>query len=57
LQDELFEILTLVQLKKLGSSHPVPVVLIDYDGFYSGLLQVWAEVGCRVSQASGECSR
>ncbi|KAL4854982.1 ADP-dependent ribose-1-phosphate kinase [Chlorella vulgaris] len=37
--DELFEILTLVQLKKLGSSHPVPVVLIDYDGFYSGLLQ------------------
>ncbi|EFN54207.1 hypothetical protein CHLNCDRAFT_24809 [Chlorella variabilis] len=37
--DELFEILTLVQLKKLGSKYPVPVVLVDYDGFYGGLLQ------------------
>jgi hypothetical protein len=38
-QDELFEILTLVQLKKLGSKFPVPVILVDYDDFYSGLLQ------------------
>lgn len=81
--DELFEILTLVQLKKvgmgrastaappgsrspladsptlplpahaparpaspatpatpqLGSKYPVPVILVDYDGFYGGLLQ------------------
>lgn len=44
-QDELFEILTLVQLKKLGSKFPVPVVLVDYDGFYAGLLQVDAAAG------------
>ncbi|KAL4429565.1 hypothetical protein ABPG77_008614 [Micractinium sp. CCAP 211/92] len=37
--DELFEILTLVQLKKLGSKFPVPVILVDYDGFYASLMQ------------------
>lgn len=36
--DELFEILTLVQLKKLGSKFPVPVILADYDGFYTPLM-------------------
>jgi predicted Rossmann-fold nucleotide-binding protein len=47
LQDELFEILTLVQLKKLGTKLPVPVVLVDYDGFYAGLLQVRAAAAKR----------
>lgn len=36
--DELFEVLTLVQLGKLGSKHPVPVILCNYDGFYSDLM-------------------
>ena len=34
------EILTLVQLRKLGTKFPVPVILVDWDGFYAGLLQV-----------------
>ncbi|PRW60062.1 sugar kinase [Chlorella sorokiniana] len=37
--DEFFEILTLVQLRKLGTKFPVPIILVDYDGFYAGLLQ------------------
>ena len=58
LQDELFEILTLVQLKKLGSKYPVPVVLVDYDGFYGGLLQVrlvaaLVPVPCRIVLQGG----
>ncbi|KAK9805408.1 hypothetical protein WJX73_002177 [Symbiochloris irregularis] len=36
--DELFEIMTLLQLKKLGSKHPVPLILCNYDGFYDGLI-------------------
>ncbi|CAL8468805.1 g8346 [Coccomyxa elongata] len=36
--DELFEIMTLMQLKKLGSKHSVPLILCNYDGFYSGLI-------------------
>ena len=36
--DELFELFTLYQLKKLGTDHPVPVVVVSYDGFYDGLL-------------------
>jgi len=35
----MFEILTLVQLKKLGSKYPVPVILVDWDGFYASLMQ------------------
>eukprot|EP00887_Chlorella_sp_A99_P006297 scaffold3.g6297.t1 len=37
--DELFEILTLVQLRKLGSRFPVPVILADYDGFWASLFE------------------
>ncbi|DBA76000.1 TPA: hypothetical protein ACH3X2_008930 [Trebouxia sp. C0005] len=36
--DELFEIMTLVQLKKLGSKLAVPLILCNYDGFYDGLM-------------------
>jgi len=36
--DEFFEILTLVQLRKLGTRFPVPVMLFNPDGFYDGLL-------------------
>jgi len=36
--DELFELMTLIQLNKIGSTFGVPVVLCNYDGFYDGLL-------------------
>ncbi|KFM25332.1 putative sugar kinase [Auxenochlorella protothecoides] len=36
--DELFELLTLAQLGKLGSKHPVPIILCNYDGFYTPLM-------------------
>lgn len=36
--DEFFEILTLVQLQKMGTKYPVPLVLCNFDGFYGGLL-------------------
>ncbi|KAG1666317.1 hypothetical protein FOA52_004799 [Chlamydomonas sp. UWO 241] len=35
--DELFSILTLVQLKKLNTRLPVPMLIMDYLGFYDGL--------------------
>ena len=34
---EFFELLTLIQLKKLGTKHAVPVILASYDGFFDGL--------------------
>jgi predicted Rossmann-fold nucleotide-binding protein len=39
--DELFELLTLVQLCKLPSmaSLPSPIILINYDGFFDGLVK------------------
>lgn len=37
--DEFFELLTLVQLKKLGTKFAVPLILCNYNGVYDGLLQ------------------
>jgi len=36
--DELFELMTLIQLNKIGTSFRMPVILCNYDGFYDGLL-------------------
>ncbi|XP_048335353.2 probable cytokinin riboside 5'-monophosphate phosphoribohydrolase LOGL10 isoform X3 [Ziziphus jujuba] len=36
--DELFEILALIQLERIGSQLQVPVLLMNYDSFYSKLL-------------------
>ncbi|KAG8386053.1 hypothetical protein BUALT_Bualt03G0109000 [Buddleja alternifolia] len=36
--DEAFEILALIQLQRIGSSLPVPFILMNYDSFYSKLL-------------------
>lgn len=36
--DEMFEILTLIQLERLGSQLPVPFIVMNYDFFYSKLL-------------------
>lgn len=35
--DEIFEILTLKQLDRIGSKYPVPFILMNYDGFYTKL--------------------
>jgi predicted Rossmann-fold nucleotide-binding protein len=37
--DEIFEISTLIQLQRLGSAYPVPLLVLNYDGFFTGLLQ------------------
>ncbi|XP_077229945.1 putative lysine decarboxylase family protein [Tasmannia lanceolata] len=36
--DEVFEILALIQLQRIGSELPIPFLLINYDSFYSKLL-------------------
>lgn len=36
--DEVFEILALIQLERIGSKFPVPFLLMNYDSFYSKLL-------------------
>lgn len=36
--DEIFEILTLIQLERIGSVFSIPFLLMNYDSFYSKLL-------------------
>lgn len=36
--DEAFEVLALIQLERIGSLLPVPFILMNYDSFYSKLL-------------------
>ncbi|KAI3920431.1 hypothetical protein MKX01_000770 [Papaver californicum] len=47
--DEIFEILALIQLQRIGSEHPVPFILMNYDSFYSKLFEFLDE--CEVSGA------
>lgn len=37
--DEAFEILALIQLERIGSVLPVPFLVMNYDNFYSKLLE------------------
>jgi predicted Rossmann-fold nucleotide-binding protein len=37
--DEIFEVLALFQLKRMGSNFPVPFVIMNYDGCFDGLLK------------------
>lgn len=37
--DEIFEILALIQLERLGSAYRVPFLVMNYDNAYQGLLQ------------------
>lgn len=41
--DEAFEILALIQLQRIGSELPVPFLLMNYDSFYSKLLEFIAD--------------
>lgn len=36
--DEMFEIMALSQLERIGSTLPIPFLLMNYDSFYSKLL-------------------
>lgn len=36
--DEMFEILALIQLERLGSAYPVPFLVMNYDNVFDGLL-------------------
>ncbi|BAT88557.1 hypothetical protein VIGAN_05208800 [Vigna angularis var. angularis] len=36
--DEVFEMLALIQLERIGSKLPIPLLLMNYDSFYSKLL-------------------
>lgn len=36
--DEMFEILALIQLERIGSELPVPFLVMNYDSFYGKLL-------------------
>ncbi|XP_020990368.1 uncharacterized protein LOC107465442 isoform X1 [Arachis duranensis] len=36
--DEVFEIMALIQLERIGSELPIPFILMNYDSFYSKLL-------------------
>ncbi|CAI0374012.1 unnamed protein product [Linum tenue] len=37
--DEMFEILALIQLQRIGSELPVPFIVMNYDSFYKNLLE------------------
>jgi len=37
--DEVFEIMALIQLERIGSTLPVPFVVMNYDSYYSKLLE------------------
>ncbi|EPS58294.1 hypothetical protein M569_16522, partial [Genlisea aurea] len=52
--DEAFEILALIQLRRIGSAHPVPFILMNYDSFYSKLLEFVEDCERRGTVADGE---
>lgn len=54
--DEVFEVLTLMQLERLGSELPVPFLLMNYGSFYSKLLAFMEECERWGTVAEGEVS-
>lgn len=52
--DEVFEILTLIQLERLGSVLPVPFILMNYDSFYTKLLEFLDQCKDKGTVAEGE---
>ncbi|RWW26036.1 hypothetical protein GW17_00009603 [Ensete ventricosum] len=52
--DEVFEILALIQLERIGSKFPVPFLLMNYDSFYSKLLDFLDDSGKWGTVARGE---
>lgn len=52
--DEAFEILALIQLERIGSVLPVPLLLMNYDSFYSKLLDFICDLEGWGTIADGE---
>lgn len=52
--DEVFEILALIQLQRIGSELPVPFLLMNYDSFYSKLLDFLRDCECWGTVYKGE---
>lgn len=52
--DEVFEILALIQLERIGSKHPVPFLVMNYNSFYSKLLDFLDECEMWGTVAKGE---
>lgn len=55
--DEIFEILTLIQLQRIGSTYPVPFLLMNYDGFYSSLMEFLSTCKLWGTIAEGEVEK
>lgn len=52
--DEMFEILALIQMERIGSKFPVPFLLMNYDSYYSKLLEFIHDCEQWGTVASGE---
>ncbi|KAJ7557902.1 hypothetical protein O6H91_04G014700 [Diphasiastrum complanatum] len=52
--DEAFEILTLIQLDRIGSKYPVPFLLMNYDGYYNHLISFLQTCEVRGTISDGE---
>lgn len=52
--DEVFEILALIQLERIGSKLPVPFLLVNYDSYYSKLIDFMDECEKWGAVAEGE---
>ncbi|XP_021758647.1 uncharacterized protein LOC110723609 [Chenopodium quinoa] len=52
--DEMFEILALIQLQRIGSQLPVPFLLMNYDSYYSKLLDFFNDCEHWGNLAKGE---
>lgn len=50
----MFEILALIQLRRIGSDFPVPFLLMNYDSFYSRLLEFFNDCENWGTLAKGE---
>ncbi|XVF04215.1 hypothetical protein REPUB_Repub05bG0063200 [Reevesia pubescens] len=54
--DEMFEILALIHLERIGSELPVPFIVMNYDSFYSKLLDFLDECEDWGTVSKGEVS-
>ncbi|KAM7252452.1 hypothetical protein ACFE04_024335 [Oxalis oulophora] len=54
--DEIFEILALIQLERIGSKLPVPVLVMNYDSFYMKLLDFLTDCEKWGTVSEGEVS-
>jgi len=52
--DEMFEILSLIQLQRIGSQLTIPVLLMNYDAYYSKLLDFLGDIEHWGNLAKGE---